>query len=993
MAKSMPRARAVEATRPEPTVVLTPSAGPPGRKPPLSPVTPRRRGEEIPTHIDGYEILDLLGGGGMGTVYLVFDPLLGRVVALKLLDPLTPDQTGSAPARFLREAVLSGRLAHAGIVPIYRVGFDKQYGYYYCMRFLQGRTLDAILRARIQNARAAEEFSLTRLLNLLTRVCEAIAHAHRHGVLHRDLKPANIMLTDAGEVFVLDWGLAKDLGASGSLSDWRGAASEEARAKACLARHRESTKQFLTRPCAPSVAQRLREFMTGRAKPQDDEPPVYTLQGMVAGTPQYMSPEQCRGEKALTPASDVYALGTILYQILTGQLPVEDSSPSQVLLKTSLGEVRHLQDLPEIFHLPEALSQIVRRALSLKAADRYADAGGLAEAIRLYLEGQPPLVPIAAWDFGQEVGTGWEAEPALPASGGQAVLCPPGTVIRCAERALGDFLCRVGFRACEGRPWCLAVYLDERDRAEPGDSQYEIRLGTGDRHYLELFEKGRRKQRRFDLHLQTERDYELEVELESEHLIVRLDGQPCLTYAELFPLIGGAVSLQATAGDLMVQRAEMHSRGAPLRLSFLSLPDRLYRQGRYVEAREMYRQVAESHPGRPEGLQAVYKLGLCEAEMKDTQRAFQTFTQLESTMYGHYAVLGLARIGTLADDPAWAWEALKNGYLQYAAPDARTEFWFALLEIVESLGEAARDEQLRRYRELLSDLAPGPQEAGQVTFEFLDLVERHLGLARLRQEAVALLQARLKQKAVDAVAILALWRQGLDEVTGAEAQRALYELPVEIRKGPNQVRFLLLGAELMMAAGLYAEARGPLGEALKLAGPFSPDSYWARGWRMLASYLEGRYDGVLEEAQGMTEYARRPAMRQVAYLKLVLALAHLALGKKKRGVEILEETTQSKSLWGGAARCVVKKTSIGHWNGLVVNANPLTEAFWLIGEAHRRLGRRDLAMEHFAACEAHPSGRALTCRLARERLARLDGESRKSSRRLRAHGESDPASP
>jgi len=149
----------------------------------------------------------------MGVVYLAYEPLMHRIVALKVLQRDSDQhEVYAKSARFLAEAMLTGRLAHAGIIPIYHVGFDQANGYFYSMRYLRGKTLHQVMRERQKHELdGTEEYPLTRLLDVMVRVCDAVAFAHRNGVLHRDLKPANVMITDSNEVLVVDWGLAKDL--------------------------------------------------------------------------------------------------------------------------------------------------------------------------------------------------------------------------------------------------------------------------------------------------------------------------------------------------------------------------------------------------------------------------------------------------------------------------------------------------------------------------------------------------------------------------------------------------------------------------------------------------------------------------------------------------------------------------------------------------------------------------------------------------------------
>ena len=215
--------------------------------------------------LPNYEVGTLLGRGGMGDVVLGRDKTIGRDVAIKQLRMHAP--TPDAIARFLREARIQARLEHPAIVPVHELGTDEHGQPYFTMKKLTGTTLQELLASETPPPRQ-------RLLRMFVEVCQAIEFAHARGVVHRDLKPANIMVGDFGEVYVLDWGLARVL-------------------------HEDESGSSMSFEV---------ESLDGM-----------TQAGAMLGTPGYMAPEQIEAASTVTTAADVYALGSVMFEILAGE--------------------------------------------------------------------------------------------------------------------------------------------------------------------------------------------------------------------------------------------------------------------------------------------------------------------------------------------------------------------------------------------------------------------------------------------------------------------------------------------------------------------------------------------------------------------------------------------------------------------------------------------------------------------------------------------------
>jgi eukaryotic-like serine/threonine-protein kinase len=296
-----------------------------------------------------YELRHELDRGGMGVVYAARDLELERDVALKVLATAVAD--AESAERLRREAQIIAGLEHPGIVPVHDVGALPDGRVFYAMKLVGGQRLDAFVRARRP---------LPERLRVFLRVCEPVAFAHAHGVIHRDLKPENVMVGPFGEVLVMDWGVAK------RLADTKAGDAP-----------RTSTHERAT-ATAPAAAVPV---------------PPGTAHGTILGTPAWMAPEQARGEvDRLDARADVYALGAILYFVLTGQAPGREGATGTATTRTW---VSYAGPRPSAFKpprafdptLPRPLEAICTKALSAEPGSRYANAAELGEDVALFLEG------------------------------------------------------------------------------------------------------------------------------------------------------------------------------------------------------------------------------------------------------------------------------------------------------------------------------------------------------------------------------------------------------------------------------------------------------------------------------------------------------------------------------------------------------------------------------------------------------------------------------
>jgi eukaryotic-like serine/threonine-protein kinase len=280
-----------------------------------------------------------IGAGGMGTVRRVVDAQIGRTVAMKVFDP-ERSRADDAAQRFVQEGQITGQLDHPHIVPVYQLAQETEPAPFFTMKLVHGRTLGELIDER--DLARPSEHELERLLRTLVQVCQAVSFAHSRGVVHLDLKPDNVMVGTHGQVYVMDWGCARLL---------------PGRA-----------------PGDPAV--RL-------------SAPAPQREGRVMGTFTYMPPEQARGRVGdIDERSDVFALGGMLYRLLTHRPPYQGDDYRQVLTLAQRGYVEPPAEVvPAGVHVPAGLARIAMKALAADKDERYPSVDAFEADLEDFLRG------------------------------------------------------------------------------------------------------------------------------------------------------------------------------------------------------------------------------------------------------------------------------------------------------------------------------------------------------------------------------------------------------------------------------------------------------------------------------------------------------------------------------------------------------------------------------------------------------------------------------
>ncbi|MBF0495963.1 MAG: serine/threonine protein kinase [Deltaproteobacteria bacterium] len=294
-----------------------------------------------------YTVLSEVGEGGMAKVFMGRDKDLKRTVAIKsLYGPAAENER--AMYRFFEEAQITAQLQHPNIIPLYELGVNEEGRVFFSMKLVEGHTLEEIvLQIKRGNRHFAAKYDMLTLIDVFLDVLNALNYAHAAGVLHRDLKPANIMIGSFGEVYVMDWGLAKVLGRDGGVGSITDADPD------------------------------------GVSTARSDGSLALTQDGAVIGTPSFMSPEQAQGDlQTVDFRSDIFALGAILYFILTYTPPYPGRDISKVFERIRAADIDPIMVRHPDTEADEYLSTICMKALQLRQDDRYQTAGEFAEAIR-----------------------------------------------------------------------------------------------------------------------------------------------------------------------------------------------------------------------------------------------------------------------------------------------------------------------------------------------------------------------------------------------------------------------------------------------------------------------------------------------------------------------------------------------------------------------------------------------------------------------------------
>lgn len=538
-------------------------------KPPLA--------TEIQSTLGRYQIIQSIGKGGMGEVFLAYDTICGRYCAIKRI---RADLTKfpQLQLRFLREARVTAQLTHPAIIPIYAI--DAENGLiYYSMPYIEGETLKQLIRKAKDNERRMlrrtdPHGSIPFLVRQFLLVCQAVAYAHSKGVLHRDLKPENVIVGKYGQVIILDWGLAKILG--------------------------------------DAPEKELPELNVADDTPSSSE---ITRVGKVVGTISFMAPERAQGKPA-SVKTDIYSLGVMLYQLLTLQIPFRRKGLSS-FKKTWKKE--HLT-LPEVMapyrDVPQVLSEAVKRCLAVDEDARYDSVDELIQSLENYLEGKSEWVVVRKLDIDQK--DDWQFQENI-------LLTEHLAITRFTESSEWVSLMlskdafqgnmkleakvRIGMTGHGiGLLFCVPEAQEHRNQAEGyclwvagqnvEDKTTKLLLSS-----VSVLEAPEITLKRNDW--QT-----LRVEKINDQVFFYLNDVQQFSYINHIPVVGANVGLLARDADFELETFTISVGSQNINVSCLAVPDAYLASKQYTKALQEYRRIGHTFLGRQEGREALFRAGM-----------------------------------------------------------------------------------------------------------------------------------------------------------------------------------------------------------------------------------------------------------------------------------------------------------------------------------------------------------------------------------------------
>ncbi len=521
------------------------------------------KSENIEKKIGLYKILKNLGRGGMGEVFLVYDPFCERKIALKKIRSDLQHKKGIYE-RFLKEARIASKLTHPSIIPIYSIEEDPHCTYY-TMPYIEGDTLKNILKKADHFEKNGEDnsnciSSISNLCRIFLSICEAVAYTHEKGILHRDLKPENFMIGRFGEVMILDWGIADSI---------------EASAKKAILNKNES----------------------------------------IAGTIAYLAPERALNHPS-SVYTEIYALGIILYQILTLKLPFHRNTIPNFKKSFHLEKFIDPIEIAPYREIPPQLAEITKKCLSFDAKDRYPNVKELISDLKNTIEGKSKWIELSLLNINNK--NDWSYEENIFLTKHLAIsknmnYSEWATLLISKKAFAGNLKIEGKVRfLSENSSLGVLFNIPELSEKTSFEEGYNLWISPSSfqllRKNLPVLEI-----RNFqDLNLKDAAYFRIE-KIENQ-VDAFLNDQKVLSYTSHLPLVGPRIGLLYKDQNFELEDLKIFSGSHTLKVNCLAVADAFFTYKQYENALLEYRRIGNAFPGRAEGRIALFRAGLTIVE-------------------------------------------------------------------------------------------------------------------------------------------------------------------------------------------------------------------------------------------------------------------------------------------------------------------------------------------------------------------------------------------
>lgn len=620
-----------------------------------------------------YQLLENIGKGGMGEVFLAFDTVCGRRIALKKIrsDLLDHPQIRH---RFLKEAHITCQLTHPAIIPIYSIQ-SAQLSAFYTMPFVEGETLKQIIRKTRQQEKNGEQLdhiggSIPALMRIFITICQAVAYAHAKGVLHRDLKLENIIVGKYGEVLILDWGLAKYIHSS-----------------------QPDEEEMFSHPTIPL--------------PKNAE---ITRLGKVVGTVAYMAPERAMGQPA-TIQTDIYALGVILYQLLTLKAPFRRGTLEEFRKSMAKEEWIDPVVVAPYRDVPKMLSRVTKKCLNLNMHERYNSVDQLIHELETYLGGRSEWFHVAAlhiknksdWEFQEHVLIAEHIAVTRTTEAAEWV----NLMISHQSFTGGNTRIETSVRLGEsGHGIGILLSIPEASERTSLTDGYCLWLGSDQDRSTKLLRSNVEVIQAPDIFLKRHQWIRIRIEKVEKSIHLYLDDVLQFSYIAHLPLIGTHIGLLSRDVDFEIEPLQIYVGSLNLTVNCLAVPDAFLAHRDFAQALSEYRRIAYSFPDRPEGREAIFRAGLTFIEQSKgvadktllLEQALQEFEKLHETPSGPLEYLGKALVYQILNENE---EEIKCFEIAYRRYPKHPLLPILQEQILSRMHEVSRQQRIATYRFIL----------------------------------------------------------------------------------------------------------------------------------------------------------------------------------------------------------------------------------------------------------------------------------------------------